>query len=339
MTANEFARLAPWTWMHDSELTGLRDPTTRDKMLCSVLGRLGEVFGLLVVRRPAGRRWILNTILDADNPREPNDGDRAFDQDCLKVEFVRKSELEDQDRAVLAAGGFSVGSKRGSVWPTFRSLLPGCYPWYLSQEEAETLLFAIPRVASLAELCRDAPDLSLDLANGEVAFLPEDFDPAVRPLRADELDWQPEMAPPEPMPAPAVLDETSLEKLARLPQPPGLDLEVDLFYGPSPVSDGRRPYFPKAAMAVEPESGFVGGCKFGGPTDEKWAAILGEVIKGALTQLTARPESFRVQRRRVAQMLLPLAEKLGIRVCEGPELSALNEAREDLMRHLSEAGR
>lgn len=321
--------------MHDSELTGLRDPGTRDKMLCSILGRLGEVFGLLVFRRPAGRRWILNTILGAEEGMEPKDGDDAFDQDCLKLEFVRKSELDDQDRAVLAAGGFSPGSRRGPVWPTFRSILPGGYPWYLSQEEAETFLFAVPRVASLAALRRDTPDLSLDLADGEVAFLPGDFDPAVRTLRADELDWQPEMAPPEPMPAPVVLDETSLEKLARLPQPRALSLEVDLFYGPTPVSDGRRPYFPKAAMAVEPASGFIGGCNFAGPTGEKWAASLGEVIKGALAQLTARPESFRVQRRRVAQMLLPLAEKLGIRVCECSELPVLNQAREDLMRHLS----
>ncbi len=337
--ADEFARLAPWTWMHDSELTGLRDPGTRDKLLCSILGRLGEVFGLLVFRRPTGRRWILNTILDAESGTEPVDRDGAFDQDCLKVEFVRKSELDDQDRAVLAASGFAPGSGRRSKWPTFRSMLPGGYPWYPTQEEAETLLFAIPRVAALAELCRAKPDLSLDLANGEVAFLPEQFDPAVRPLHADELDWQPEVVPPEPMPPPVVLDETSLQRLARLPQPRGLNLEVDLFYGPSPVSDGLRPYFPKAAMAIEPESEFVGGCKFGGSTEESWVAVFGEVIKGALTQLRARPESFRVQRRRVAQMLLPVAEKLGIRVCEVPELPALNEARADLMRHLSEAVR
>lgn len=325
--------------MHDSELIGLRDPGTRDKMLCSILGRLGEVFGLLVFRRPTGRRWVLNTILNADNPTEPKDGDQAFDQDCVKVEFVRKSELDDQDRTVLAAGGFSPGSRRGPVCPTFRSILPGGYPWYPTQEEAQTLLFAIPRVAALAELCRDTPDLNLDLADGEVAFLPEDFDPAVRPLRADELDWQPEMVPPEPIPTPVVLDEVSLERLARLPQPQGLNLEVDLFYGPSPVSDGQRPYFPKAAMAVEPSSGFIGGCNFAGPTDQDWAASLGEVINGALRQLTARPESFRVQRRRVAQMLLPLAAKLGIRVCERPELPALNRLREDLMRHLSDARR
>lgn len=330
--ADELSRLEPWTWMHDSELIGLRDPGTGEKLLCSILGRLREVFGVLVCRRPAGRRWILNTILRSADPTVRPDPDEALDRDCLKVEFVLKSELNGQDRAVLTTAGFAPGLKRGPVWPTFRSILPGGYPWQLTQEEAETLMFALPRVVAFATLCRDTPGLEVDLAKGEVAFLPEAFDPSVRPLRRVDLDWQPEIVPPEPMPVPVALDEATIERLASLPQRHGLHLEVDVFYGPSPVSDGDRPYFPKASLAVEPASGFIAGCRFGGPTDQEMAATLADVINGALVQLMARPETFLVQRRRVAQMLSPLAQTLGISLCEAPELAALSHVREELMR-------
>src|SRR5437667_4710891 len=65
--ADNFNRLAPWEWMHDSQVIGLRYPVTNEVLLGSILGRLRSVFGLLVYRNDAGRRWLLSTIL--------NDGD------------------------------------------------------------------------------------------------------------------------------------------------------------------------------------------------------------------------------------------------------------------------
>jgi hypothetical protein len=62
--------------MHDSELIGLRHPATGEDLLCSILGRLRTVFALLVFRRDTGRRWILETILNTDEPDPPKDPDR-----------------------------------------------------------------------------------------------------------------------------------------------------------------------------------------------------------------------------------------------------------------------
>ncbi|MFO1498189.1 MAG: hypothetical protein U1G07_07320 [Verrucomicrobiota bacterium] len=332
VAADELSRLAPWTWMHDSQLVGLRDPSTGEKLLCSILGRLREVFGVIVYRRPAGRRWVLNAILDSADPTVRRDQDTALDQDCLKVEFVVKRELDGPDRAVLTTAGFAPKAKRGPIWPTFRSMLPGGYPWFVTQEEAEMLVFALPRVAAFAILCRDTPGLKADLRNGEVANLPEAYDPAAGPLQPADLDWQPEIIPPEPPPVSATLDEATIERLASLPQPKGLQLEVDIFYGPSPVSEGDRPFFPKTSLAVESTSGLIAGFRLGGVTDQEMADNLTGVIQGALVQLGARPERLCVQRQRVAQMLLPLAQTLGISLQEVPRLPALGQVREELMR-------
>ncbi len=314
--------------MHDSELLGLRHPITGEDLLCSILGRLRQVFALLVFRRETGRRWILNTILETDDL--PNDPDGGLEQDCVKVEFTTKGELTKEDRAVLTATGIAPSVKRGCVWPVFRSLVPGGYPWYLTQGEAEVLLYALPRVGAFAVLCRDTPSVGEGHELGETPFLQQDFDPTAHPLRAEDLDWRPQIPPPEPMPSPVLLDELSQARLLKLPQAQGFHLELDVFYSAMAVRGAERPYFPKTAMAVDRASGFIGGFHMAGAGDPQGADSLAQVLTGALVQLRRRPETFRVQRPRLAQMLSAVAERLGIPVRQDAELSALTLARQSL---------
>jgi hypothetical protein len=330
--ADAFGTLAPWSWMHDSELLGLRHPATGEEFLCSILGRLRQVFALLVFRRETGRRWILETVLNADDSDRPEDPDSGMEQDCVKVGFEPKGELTKEDRAVLTAAGFTPTMKRGCVWPAFRSLVPGGYPWYLTQAEAELLLWALPRVGAFAALCRDTPGVGEEHQAGEAPFLPLDFDPAQRALRAEDLDWHPLIAPPEPPPDVASLDEATVARLLKLEQAKGFHLELDVFYSPVVIAGEERPYFPKVAMAVDHASGFVGGFHMAESGDLQGAASLAQVLSGALLQLGSRPETLRVQRPRVGQMLATVANHLGIPIYGDPELSALNSARVTMER-------
>ena len=326
--ADMFNSLAPWTWMHDTELLGLRNPVTGEELLCSILGRLRQVFALLIFRRETGRRWILNTILEAD--ALPNDPDGGLEQDCVKVEFTAKGELTKEDRAVLTTSGFTPSMKRGCVWPVFRSLVPGGYPWYLTQAEAEVLLYALPRVGAFAVLCRDKPGIGEGHELGETPFLQQDFDPTARPLRAEDLDWRPQIPPPEPLPSSVLLDELSQARLLKLPQAQGFHLELAVFYAAMAVRGEERPYFPKTAMAVDRASGFIGGFHMAGAGDPQGADSLAQVLTSALVQLGRRPETLRVQRPRLAQMLSLVAQRLGIPIREEVELPALTFARRSL---------
>ena len=312
--------------MSDSKLLGLRDPVTGERLLCSILGGLRTVFALLVFRRDTGRRWILNMVLNDDDSDEFQDLDKGLDQDCVKVEFTPKSELTKEDRAVLATAGFTPSVKRGPVWPAFRSLVPGGYPWYLTPAEADTLLFVLPRVAAFATLCRNLPELGENLASDGVPFLPADFDPASRSLRIEDLDWQPPIPPPELPPPLAMLPEATLVSLLRLPQAPGFHLEMDLFYAPMAVSGEERPYFPKTAMAVDRETNLIGGLRMAESNDPEAVAAVGEVLASTLQMMARRPEAIHVQRPRLMQMLAPLAAQLGISVKRDERLPALSEA-------------
>ena len=333
--ADDFNRLAPWTWMHDSQVIGLRHPVTSEVLLGSILGRLRSVFGLLVYRNDAGRRWLLSTILNDGDSGGLDREDTAFEQDLIKVEFVPKRELAKEDRAALTAANYAPSLKGPRVWPQFRSVMPGGWPWHLTQSEAEALLFALPRVAAAAQLVRKQPRVWEDHCDGEIAFVPADFDPTMDQLRAEQLDWQPMIPPPEPLPEMVSLDEVTLARLAKLGQAKGFHLELDVTYSSIVVADVHRPRFPKLAMAVDRNSGFIGGFHLSEFKDRDGAAALSTVIREALTQLGSRPETIRVQRPRVAAMLRNLTDQLGIPVKQDAELAQLNFARQSMEQHFN----
>ncbi len=330
--ADEFSRLAPWVWMHDSYIVGLRHPVTKEVLLSSILGRMKTMFALLVYRGDTGHRWLLNTIMNDGDPGGLEGEDSAFEQDAVKLEFTRKQELLKEDRAVLESAGYSPVVKRGSVWPQFRSLVSGGYPWHISQAEAETMLYALPRVAAAAKLMREHPEIWDTHLEGDIAFVPDDFDPAAGELRVDQLDWHPMIPPPETMPELVAFDDATNARLLKLPKAKGFHLELDLSYGNMAVAYEDRPRFPKMAIAVDRASGFVGGVRLSELNDPDGAATLGAVLLNALTGSGHRPETIRVQRTRVAMMLSRVAKDLEIPVHQDPELDELNYARENLQQ-------
>ncbi|MCW5554027.1 MAG: hypothetical protein KIS67_17960 [Verrucomicrobiae bacterium] len=334
-TTEEFNRLAPWEWMHDSHVIGLRHPVTKEVLLGSILGRLRQVFGLLVYRNDAGRRWLLNAILNDGAPGGLEDEDSAFEQDLVKLEFTPKRELGKEDRAILDTANFSPAVKRGRVWPQFRSLAPGGFPWYLTQTEAETLLFALPRVAAVARMMQAEPHAWDDHCDGQIGFVPDGFDPGAGALRAEQMEWQPMLPPPEPRPEAVSLDDASLAELLQLPPAKGFHLELDVAYANFPVANAERAFFPKLAMAVDRASGFVGGFRLGEFQDRDGAKVLGVVLRDALTQLGRRPESIRVQRPRVEAMVAKVAGELGIQVMRDVALDELNCARESMTQRFN----
>ena len=333
--ADDFNQLAPWGWMHDSQVIGLRHPATGEVLLGSILGRLRQVFALLVYRNETGRRWILNTILNDGDPGGFEQEHTAFEQDLVKVEFVPKRELTDEDKAMLDMAGYSPARKRGHAWPQFRSLFPGCYPWHMTQAEAETLLFAISRVAAVARLMREQPLMWDDHCDGEIGFVPDDFDPAKGALRTEQMEWQPMVAPPEQAPKQVSWDEPTLAQLNKLAQAKGFHLELDVTYAPFPIADKERPRFPMLAMAADRASGFVGGFHLGDSQDRDGAGALGTVLRDALAQLGRRPQAIHVQRHRVETMLRDVAGRLEIPVGLDEELGQLNFARRSMEQHFN----
>ncbi len=101
--ANQVFQLKPWTFMDDQHLIGLRDDVTGDLRVASVMGSLGEVFGVAVNRGPTGLGWIHKVATRQDEREDPEEYLEALD--ALKAEWVVKGEMEAPDLALLATAG------------------------------------------------------------------------------------------------------------------------------------------------------------------------------------------------------------------------------------------
>ena len=110
-------------------------------------------------RRAAGLNWVFRALTEDEN-ENPS---LAEGMDCLKLEFVEKGELSQEDRQALAGAGFRPG-RRGAVWPRFQSFEPGWMPLFINQHEAAELLEGITRLLEFCQLLRRHPEL-YDLAS------------------------------------------------------------------------------------------------------------------------------------------------------------------------------
>jgi len=326
--AAAFAASKPWETIYDCEVVGLTDPVTGETRIGCVLGNAGQVFGAVFYRRPAGLRWILSVLQEA--PDEP-DLASAEGIDCLKLEFMSKRELTQEDLKVLKTAGFKAAG-RGAVWPQFRSAEPGWHPWFINQAEAEQFLADLPRLTAFCGLRRAQPDLFAGRALGEIPFLPSPLPD--RLLRPDDLDWHPLIPPPSSDLAPFQATDEQITQLRALPPVPSAayEFECTLLPGGSFLENGR-PCYGRVSLLVEHRRGLVLGCEV-----SSGAVAPGESAgRGLVKALLGNgflPGKLLIRGVRLEPVLAPLCATVGIQLKPAVRLPALEEATASLSEHM-----
>src|SRR5947207_6171082 len=106
--AQSIAAIKPWEFMSDLELLGLRDESSAELHVASILGMLGTLFAVVIYRHDAGLRWIHEL---ATTRAAPDHYEGLENNDCLKVEWTKRSELHAPDLDTLKAAGFKPKGK------------------------------------------------------------------------------------------------------------------------------------------------------------------------------------------------------------------------------------
>ncbi len=318
--ASAFAAAKPWETLYDSDVAGLLDPITGEKRVGCVLGNAGQVFAAVFYRRAAGLRWILNVLNEPPDAPEFADAEGI---DCLKLEFVPKRELTPPDLEAIASAGFkAVG--RGSVWPQFRSAEPGWHPWYIDQAEAQQFLADVPRLTAFCAMRRAQPDLFSGRAPAEIPFLPASLPD--RPLRAEDLDWQPLIAPPTSDFAPFTAAEEQLAQLRALhPLPTStFEYECALLPGGSFLENGR-PCYGRLSLLVDHRRGLVLGLDVSSGASPRGEAAGRGLVK-TLVGNGFMPGNLMIRDQKLEPVLAPLCAALGLRLKVSARLRGVEEA-------------
>jgi hypothetical protein len=317
--AVEFRNLRPWSWMRDSEVFGVQNPTNGEIGYCSVIGELGECRGLVVYLGREG----LDTYLRMESGRISSESDELLlTQRCLLASFEPKRELATSDLKLIQRIGLKQGRERG-LWPMLRSYHPGYYPWYLNKEEVYFLTLALKQAAVVCLNRKQNPFLLVPPQNGYYL---------VRVFKEEK--WRDEWKKPAPQKRKRVvalpIEEERLRGIEQMPRKDWI-WEGDFFHFiPIPIQEdkSRRPFFPLLFLWSDQQSRFVFHFDITDPS--QGADRLYQGFLSSAEKVRTLPQEIWVQKREAVKILEPLAKRLGIRLKQVRRLRAIEDARESL---------
>ena len=240
--------LRPWRILDEDNLIVVRDSVTGELCYCSVMGALGEVLSMHAYLGTEGLRQFRK--MEAEEIADP--GEFLASTHCVYVDFVPRTELLRQDREVLAALGHPQGRSLAS--PIFRTMRPGFLPWFVTEEEAQTLAECIRAVIVVCAAVTSQESMKF--------WKWADTYPLVTRAEGVEPRYHVEMfhsiLPPEPPVTPVRLAEETLLAVRGQDYAVRGVMELDITYSGTAIGNkGERNSCASIAIAVDAESGMV----------------------------------------------------------------------------------
>jgi hypothetical protein len=321
--ASAFKQEAPWEWMYEDEVFGVRNPETGQIGYASIMGNRGEHLALGVYLGSEGLDgfWRMERGEEEDNPTF------LLEIPQLQTSFEDRDVLDDKDRQVIKALGLKFRGQQS--WPLFRSYVPGYLPWFVTPEEARFLSVALEQALDVTRRLKENRSLLEPLRRGRYLV-----------RTRTEQGWADEwLSPPPPpvRPQPRV-DEKRLATLRKQIPMQQVTWQVDLFAMRATIKekDDPRPYLPYNLMMVEARSGFILGAEILAPKpslDAVWTQAPARFLDTAV-RLGSLPSQITVRSERIRDLLAPTAAGLGIQIKVSRHLPALNQARAALERRM-----
>ena len=319
--ALEFKELAPWNWMHDTDIFGVKDPVSGEIGYCCIMGAAGEYYALGLYLGPEGL-YGLSRILSGDFSEFKDEA--LCIQNCLMASFEDRKNLQKQDLQQIKTLGLKFRGR--NAWPLFRNYIPGFVPWYLKSDEARFLTVALQQAMDVSLRFKKDPGLlvhpSMDHYFVRVPDKP-----------GENIIWKDEWLEPSPLKmedAPVIpVEKTTLNRLkkARL-QRRGI-WEIDFFYVPTVVREkGERPYFPYMSLLVDHDSTLILNFQLEKEADCK--STFPVKFADFIEHVNVMPDELLVKRYDVYRIMEPLSAELGIEINMVESLPALEYAQKSM---------
>ena len=324
--ADQLFRLAPWRWMGEHQLIGLRHPETGELARLSMMGAAGNHSSLAVYLGEAAlHRFNLIQLAAGEGIglTEEDTLGLILESRQLQTSFALRDELFKTELAEIK----SLGRKyRGANWPCFRSFHPGRAPGPVNDAEAVWLHHAMQQMLAVAPALRD--DRFGDYRAGESGQ-------EILTRECAEGNWQTTWTPsddrlfqfPEPEPG-----EFMTAKIKRFTS--ALDIECQFQLLPSPIGPQGKAFFPYLLLSVDRASGFVFGAEMLSVEKQSHEVMIASVpdqFLRAWDRHNISPASLRVASQTTHAILTKTAQALGIPLRREKSLPALREAMRGLM--------
>lgn len=332
--AEAFQRLAPWNWVDETQLIGLRHPQTGELGWMSLMGAMGSHTSLAVYlgENPLERFNLIQQSATADTGLSQFDFVRLiFESRQLQANLARRDELFRSELAEIKALGRKY---RGENWPCFRSYQPGRAPGVTTEEEDGWLECALEQLLAVAPDLERSPMGHQRVENGQTLHL-------TRALIDGQ--WQTTWTPADDRlyRFPEIpTDEALVARVARHPARAEVECEFRLL----PMAIGKpgdSAVFPYIVACVDSRSGMVLGMEPLAVESMDFATLQAGVPAHFLKiwdRAGIRPSVIRVPSESARSALAPTARALGVPLLKEEYLAALDEAMGSMMQFLGRGG-
>ncbi len=236
---------APWEALYDTDLITILLPEREEPVYISVMGRLGECYGIGVY---PGYRSFNGLCRLMNQDEEDSATNPLFYQSCLVCYYGDRDELDPKERAIIKDLGLKF--RGANNWIYFRSMEEGYYPWFINAEQAELLIDALQNFYMAFQLMGQN-DLTVDFENGETLL---------RFYSSEQQQWLNTVRqlplPPKNVTKIQFKDELLLTRL-KSKKVNRHNLELDILFLPSPVQESPQetPYFPRLLLLLNRDDG------------------------------------------------------------------------------------
>jgi hypothetical protein len=291
------------------------------------MGAFGELFGLAVYMGGDG----LKTYHDLQAGTVKRE-DLLYTQDCLLASFEDRKMLDSEDLAVIKQLGLKFRGR--NAWPTFRSHVPGYYPWHLNGFETRFLAIAIEQARESALMVRNDDTLVKTVKKG------------LYPVRIPQTEgnrrvWETQQLKPatptkqarkeEP---PFPMADGDLRQLKKKKVQRGMLWEADLSFSPMPVRVGKgRPFFPHLMLIVDRYSGLVLKCETLPHLESRTG--FRKTVWDLLQRGDSLPEQVLFSKRELQELVDPVLRPLNITSRLVKRLDAIEDARKSLFEFMT----
>jgi hypothetical protein len=304
--AAELYDVAPWRWMGDEELFGVRLPGEREVHWVCVMGAAGAIFGLAVYDGDVG--FEAHRRVQADEVETP---EAAYGTDGWLVTFVPRAELSKAELARAEASGVRFASAK--AWPQFERTLYGKLPRAIEEHQVARVTFLIERAIEAVLARAPQPELLAPDASG-----------ARKVWTTINGDLRIESIAPGPPPRPnfAPIDREAVKRLQRSARRVAEAFEFDVQPWIARIADESGGEFvPAGAALVDARTGRALGVQLLHP-EQRYAKSAAELV-AMLQRGGVLPREVRVRRAWVREAVKPTLDALGVRTTFADELPML----------------
>lgn len=314
--AKEYVQAEPWTLFDDQDAFIVQSPSDNEAYLCSVMGCGGEEFGICAFRGVQGIRNYVKII--SHDPDKSTDRNLMYEMDMLSFTLSPRDEMQNNDLKVTRKLKLAFP---GGKWPLFRRYRPHYLPWYLSENEIESLCDCLEQTLVLLDRGEETLDLIRNDTPGNVL--------ARRTVKGEWVSSMIHVAFTAKEPVPMIaLDEVTTARLRKLPST-GPKEELDLFHFPGPIQDHEPPYFGLVLLGVNEDS-FANQYGFYSPFEDYLKASCDSLAKAFLSR-KSKPEMVLLKDGSVfADLFEQIAEQVDIQFRRVDELPHIADVLDEM---------